>query len=439
VTFEVNTEVNWPTVAGGTLTPNADGKSATFTSDTPDTYTIIVTAKADNNITKSATVIVEPAEPTVSIKSGETATVEQKKTIQFEADVLIPKGQPEQTPTWTVEGDCGTIDEQTGLFTAAATPGTCVVKASIVNVKGDAITDRANVTVTGPEEIEGMVYVEAGTFTMGCDGTFCAADGPSSPAFEATFTKDFYIGKFEVTQARWKEVMGADSNPSEVKGDDYPVINITWSDIMAPDTGFLAKLNKQEADAGSGRIWRLPTEAEWEYAARGGVKSLGYTHSGAGLATTGAGGESVAWYKDNSGNTIHPVGQLQPNELGIYDMSGNVSEWVSDWYGAMYIDAEPKTDPQGPDSNRQGRHVRRGGAFNSTYNATMVTSRGYADETAASAQNILGFRLVLTITEPSAPTPTVQPTFFESASATVSGLWDSAVSGIKSLWNSITK
>jgi formylglycine-generating enzyme required for sulfatase activity len=373
-----------------------------------------------NTDSKSATVIVNPAEPTISIKSGETATVEQKKTIQFEADVLIPQGQPEQTPTWTVEGDCGTIDEQTGLFTAAATPGTCVVKASIVNVKGDAITYRADVTVTGPEEVAGMAYVTAGTFQMGCvpvsngmaDDSFC--DSNSQPQHEVTLTKDFYIGKKEVSQAEWKATMGEENNPSTVKGDNLPVTNVSW--VNAHE--FIDKLN--ERDAGTGKEWRLPTDAEWEYAARGGAATKncegGCRYSGSNAQPP----NDVAWFMENS-EAPHPVGTLAANELGLYDMSGNVAELVEDFWDAY--PAEPQIDPIGPDSNRYNRRVRRNGSYYHGMEGVTVVARGF--QVATTGADYTGFRLALTLTEPDASATTVKPTFFESASETVSGLWDS--------------
>jgi formylglycine-generating enzyme required for sulfatase activity len=308
------------------------------------------------------------------------------------------------------------------------------VKASIVNVKGDAITYRATVTVTGPEEVAGMVYVTAGTFQMGCnpdEGLWTTSNCPSDPQpkHEVTLTTDFYIGKTEVSQAEWESLMGTENNPSVVKGDNLPVTNVSW--VNAHE--FIDKLN--ERDAGTGKEWRLPTEAEWEYAARGGANSQNYVYSGSNDWN------EVAWFgaydlEGNSGGTVHPVGTLAANELGLYNMSGNVGEWVEEFAGGKYP-AEPETDPIGPDSNRYNRRVVRGGNYNSGSMSVTVAVRGF--QVATTGADFTGFRLALTLTEPDASAATVKPTFFESASETVSGLWDSAVSGIKSLWNSITK
>ena len=161
-----------------------------------------------------------------------------------------------------------------------------------------------------------MVRVEAGTFTMGATAEMKDPWDDEKPTHRVTLINDYYIGKYEVTQALWKAVMG--NNPSEFKGDNLPVEQVSWKDCQK----FLSKLNRI-----TGKMFRLPTEAEWEYAARGGNKSRGYQYSGSNNLL------DVAWYDDNSGRKTHAVGTKQPNELGIYDMSGNVCEWCQDWYG----------------------------------------------------------------------------------------------------------
>jgi formylglycine-generating enzyme required for sulfatase activity len=416
-------EVNWPTaVAGGTLTPSADGKSATFTSNAPNTYTITVTAKADTNISKTTNVIVKPAEPTVFIKSGATATVEQNKAVRFDAEVSFPAGQPENTPKWAVVGeDCGSVEPSEGaytVYTAPATPKTCKVTASVVNVEQETITFEASVTVTPPEEIAGMVYVEPGEFTMGCNqnqdgfGSNCVTE--TRPKHQVTWTEAFYIGENEVTQAEWKALMDGD-NPSINIGDNLPVNNVGYDDIKV----FIDKLN--ERDAALGRIWRLPYEAEWEYAARGGVKGTGLTGCGYNSSDPNL---DFIWAQENSDGQLHPVGTKLPNELGLHDMCGNVEEFVEDWY-ARYS-GEDETDPHGPDSpNARNARVYRGGGINVAMNTMSVAYRRASATVMVSTpkSGTLGFRLALTITEPEAPT--AEPTFFESASTTVSGLWDS--------------
>jgi formylglycine-generating enzyme required for sulfatase activity len=184
-----------------------------------------------------------------------------------------------------------------------------------------------------------MIRVEAGSFRMGSiDG-----DSDEQPVHNVTISSDYYIGETEVTQELWATVMG--SNPSNFTSDSQlPVETVSWNDCQT----FITKLNSL-----TGANFRLPTEVEWEYAARGGNKSQGYTYSGS--DTIG----DVAWYTSNSSSKTHPVKTKQPNELGIYDMSGNVWEWCQDWYGSYSSAAV--TDPQGPSSG--SIRVSRGGGW----------------------------------------------------------------------------
>ena len=194
-----------------------------------------------------------------------------------------------------------------------------------------------------------MMPVEGGTFRMGADekqASWAAAD--EKPLHEVALS-DYYIGQYPVTQGLWRAVTGR--NPSNNKaGDDYPVEYVSWDDCQ----GFIKKLNDR-----TGLAFRLPREAEWEYAARGGRQSRGFIYSGSDNA------DEVAWHAGNSslgfwkGRRTHPVGQKKPNELGLYDMSGNVWEWCQDWYGEYT--AETQTDPAGPASGRY--RVLRGGSY----------------------------------------------------------------------------
>ena len=215
-----------------------------------------------------------------------------------------------------------------------------------------------------------MVAVEGGTFTMGATSEQGSdAGGDEKPAHEVTLS-DYYIGQTEVTQALWKAVMGG--NPSFFKGDNLPVESVSWDDCQE----FIQKLNQL-----TGKQFRLPTEAEWEYAARGGRKSRGYKYAGGndiGL---------VAWYDGNSGNGTYPVATKQANELGIYDMSGNVWEWCSDWYGDYQSSSQ--SDPQGPSSGF-GRVDRGGGCYDGARNC-RVSVRG--NDTPDFRGNLLGLRL----------------------------------------------
>ncbi len=193
--------------------------------------------------------------------------------------------------------------------------------------------------------INNMVYVSGGTFMMGTtseQGSNAFYD--EKPAHSVTLSS-FYLCKYEVTQALWRAVMG--NNPSYAKGNNLPVENVSWNDCQT----FISRLNNL-----TGKNFRLPTEAEWEYAARGGNCSRGYKYSGSNVLS------DVAWCGDNSGHKVHPVGLKSPNELGLYDMSGNVWEWCSDWYGSYSSSAQ--TNPTGSSSG-SGR-VFRGGSWDST-------------------------------------------------------------------------
>ncbi|MGM9868598.1 MAG: formylglycine-generating enzyme family protein, partial [Sodaliphilus sp.] len=189
-----------------------------------------------------------------------------------------------------------------------------------------------------------MVKVEGGTFTMGAteeQGSDVFSD--EKPTHQVTLSS-YYIGKTEVTQELWQAVMG--SNPSYFTGTNLPVENVSWEDCQS----FIIKLNVL-----TGKKFRLPTEAEWEYAARGGNNSQGYKYSGSNTI------EDVAWYIKNNNSMTHPVATKTPNELGIYDMSGNVEEWCSDWYEYGYYSSSAQTNPTGPDSG--SNRVVRGGAW----------------------------------------------------------------------------
>ena len=187
-----------------------------------------------------------------------------------------------------------------------------------------------------------MMPVSGGTFRMGATKSMDSdADDDESPLHDVTLS-DYYIGKTEVTQALWRTVMG--TYPSEFRGDNLPVERVSWNDCQE----FIRKLN-----AKTGKDFRLPTEAEWEYAARGGNRSRGYKYSGSDNI------DAIAWYDGSSNSKTHPVATKQANELGIYDMSGNVWEWCSDWYGPYGSNAQ--TNPKGAASGIS--RVNRGGSW----------------------------------------------------------------------------
>ena len=202
-----------------------------------------------------------------------------------------------------------------------------------------------------------MVRVAGGTFQMGATSEQGSdAYDDETPVHSVTLS-DYYIGQTEVTQELWQAVMG--SNPSYFKGDNRrPVESVSWDDCQE----FIEKLNRL-----TGKNFRLPTEAEWEYAARGGSKSRGYKYSGSNNP------DAVAWYDDNSGGKTHPVAQKQSNELGLYDMNGNVFEWCQDWYGAYSSNSQ--TNPTG--ASRGSRRVLRGGNWNYDARIVRVSRRSY--------------------------------------------------------------
>ena len=214
--------------------------------------------------------------------------------------------------------------------------------------------------------INNMVYVSGGTFIMGGDES-----SDQTPTHSVTLSS-YYICKYEVTQALWRAVMG--SNPSKFKGDNLPVEQVSWNDCQT----FINRLNNY-----TGRNFRLPTEAEWEFAARGGNYSRHYKYSGSNYIS------DVAWYCDNSGNRTHPVGTKQANELGLYDMSGNVWEWCSDRYGSY--SSYSQSNPTGATSGF-GR-VERGGNWCGLARYCCSSHRSYYAP--GNSFDDLGLRLVL--------------------------------------------
>ena len=309
---------------------------------------------------------------------------------------------------------------------------TSVAKASAVNLtlsRGpEDTTDPGNPSNPGNPKYPGnppdpstpdpfadeMVIAENGTFLMGCTQEQ-EDDCLSYPSYEEpehqVELSDFYIGKYPVTQKQWYEIMGThlgfqcfiieeescDSMETNGYGDDYPMYYVTWDDVQE----FIKRLN-----ALTGKKYRLPTEAEWEYAARGG-NSEGYKYSGSNDVN------EVAWYDVNSGGSAHPVNAAskKANELGLYGMSGNVWEWVSDWYGRYYYSSSPSKDPDGPASGECGEvvevngkiyevfspgecHVLRGGSWANDYLSARVSSRYYSPHgDSAIRYSDIGFRL----------------------------------------------
>ena len=229
---------------------------------------------------------------------------------------------------------------------------------------GGSVNDGQNKVFTVNGVSFTMIAVKGGTFTMGTPRV------DESPSHSVTLS-DYYIGETEVTQELWNAVMG--SNPSNFTGNmQRPVEKVSWDDCQT----FISRLNEL-----TGETFRLPTEAQWEYAARGGNKSKGYTYSGSNEI------DEVAWYYDNSGGMTHPVKTKAPNELGIYDMTGNVYEWCSDWYGDYSSAAQ--TDPTGAATGTY--RVRRGGSWD--WNATFCRVAHRSGSTPSVFAIDLGLRL----------------------------------------------
>ncbi|AEE48162.1 SUMF1/EgtB/PvdO family nonheme iron enzyme [Haliscomenobacter hydrossis] len=237
-------------------------------------------------------------------------------------------------------------------------------------------TIKTNESVNVPQVDEyGLVLVKGGIFTMGCtseQGSDCY--DIEKPAHQVK-VKDFFIGKYEVTQAQWRKVMGSDPPNLYFKGcDQCPVERVSWEEIQE----FLRKLNAQ-----TGKKYRLPTEAEWEYAARGGNQSKGYKYAGSNTLS------EVAWFTENSDGKTHPVGTKQANELGLYDLSGNVYECCQDWYGDYSSNTQTNPTGAGSGSNRVGR----GGSWLGSARSCRMSYR--FNDAPTNRYNSLGFRLAL--------------------------------------------
>lgn len=273
--------------------------------------------------------------------------------------------------------NCGTTFPSEGIFCPE-----CGTRVRVESIEKDR-TSRMDMCPKVLEFVVGscrfkMIKVVGWSFIMG--GAIAEQEDDAydweGPAHPVTLS-DYYIGQTQVTQALWKAVMG--SNPSNFKGDNLPVEKVSWDDCQT----FIEKLNSMLFNELGGKRFALPTEAQWEWAARGGNTGKGYKYAGTNYI------EYMAWYKDNSGGKTHPVAQKQPNELGLFDMSGNVSEWCQDWYGRFSSDAQ--TNPQGPASGTY--RVIRGGSWDDHAENCHVSYRNGLEPDAAN--NDLGLRLCL--------------------------------------------
>jgi uncharacterized protein YjdB len=366
--------------AAGVVTAVAAGH-ATITVTTVDgvkTAICVVTVREQ----RVESVSISPA--ALSLLVGGTSTL----TVAV-AVAVAPENATNKAVTWSVSPAGVITVSDTGLVTAvAAGNATIMVTTADGNMTATcmvrAIVPPNEIVVVsssyGTDTIK-LRNVEGGTFVMGCSGS---RDGDNTgecyddekPAHNVTLSS-YKIGQFEVTQKLWRVVMGrfpGNASSAYGLGDNYPLYNVSWNDIQT----FLTTLNQM-----TGKQFRLPTEAEWEYAARGGNQSRGYKYSGSNNV------DEVAWYNSNSGNKTHIVGTKSPNELGIYDMSGNVDEWCSDWYGSYSSDAQ--VNPQGAVSGSY--RVFRGSTWQSYARGCRAAFRDYFFPEGIG--NTLGFRIVL--------------------------------------------
>ncbi len=233
-----------------------------------------------------------------------------------------------------------------------------------------------------------LVFVKGGCYQMGDVFNYKGfEEDPGEKPVHEVCLGDFYIGKYEVTQGQWQSVMGSNTlSLSPAAGGEKcltcPVGNISWNEVQE----FIGRLNSRSG----GKKYRLPTEAEWEYAARSGGKDEQYAGGGNDL-------NKIAWYNVNSGNTLHPVGSKAPNGLGIYDMSGNDWEMTGDWYDSNYYANSPRNNPTGPDKplNADLERVMRGGNASGNPSDLRTTKRRSFSERVGEDHNwSVGFRIV---------------------------------------------
>ncbi len=320
---------------------------------------------------------VAPSVSNVSFRQEGTGIVITYDLVAGEPRPVTLRASGDGGNTWDVK-----LENISGDLGDVVAPGTgkTVVWAALKDYPDGRSFDALvfELTTTGYKLVDprtGMVLVlvEGGTFEMG--DTFGDGGSVEKPMHTVTVS-DFYIGKTEVTQVQWEKVMG--SNPSKFlfQGAERPVETVSWEDVQE----FVKKLNRK-----SGNRYRLPTEAEWEYAARSGGKKEKW----AGTSIESELGR-FAWYASNSGGQTHPVGQKEPNDLGLYDMSGNVWEWCGDWYGRGYYGQSPKENPSGPNSGEY--RVLRGGSW---YNLPEFARAAYRiGSWPSNRTGYFGFRLV---------------------------------------------
>ena len=345
------------------------------------TYELVVTASggAQAEQKQKLTIRYTPSSATVLVDNkmvkGKNGVAQTTLPVGQHSFIVFCDGYDSEEGTVKLKASTPSNLQITLSKEATATQQSTVTQPIVAQqpVAQTPVANRDNITIPVKDGISiEMVRVEAGTFTMGATPEMDDPYNWEKPTHQVTLTNDYYIGKYEVTQALWQAVMN--SNPSNFKGDNLPVEQVSWDDCQK----FISKLNSI-----TGKTFRLPTEAEWEYAARGGKKSRGYQYSGSSIIS------DVAWCYVNSDSKTHAVGTKQSNELGIYDMTGNVWEWCQDWYGSYSSSSQVNPTGDNSGSNR----VNRGGSW--SY-AARVCRSSYRDSIAPDYRNDdLGLRLVL--------------------------------------------
>ena len=320
-----------------------------------------------------------PVQLVTDITLSKKSVILQPNDMEILTATVLPENADNKTVTWESSNEEIAEVNKNGRVIANGY-GACTITCSATDDSGvkaecQVVVVPAGQTYTVNGVSFKMMPVEGGTFMMGSNN----GEDDEMPVHEVTLSS-FSIGETEVTQALWFAVMGANPTSSNSwsttcgLGDNYPAYYISWDICQS----FITKLNQL-----TGASFRLPTEAEWEYAARGGNKSQGYIFSGSN--TIG----DVAWYRSNSDNTTHEVATKAPNELGIYDMSGSVWEWCQDWYGSY--SSGNQTNPTGPASGSY--RVVRGGSWSHYAAGCRVSNRPYSNPT--HTLDNLGLRLAL--------------------------------------------
>ncbi len=366
------------TVSGGLIT--ATGVGAAVITGTSDTA----------SATAEVTVNKPPEVPTRLVARDSAVGSAPRLTVEVAARVLSNEGNPvvDHPVTFVVASGQGSFSGDSSRTVQTDAEGTASVAWTLPRTEGsydvtvdarfeDAELEGAPLVIRGtvavctactlPDSL--FAFIPAGTFEMGSKTGL----GDERPVHSVTFTRAFYMLKTEVTQAEWRTVMGA--NPSHFSGcgDTCPVERVNWNEIE----DFIAKLN----EANPGAHYRLPTEAEWEYAARAGTTG---DYGGTGNL------DEMGWHLDNSEEHTHPAAQKQPNAWGLYDMHGNVWEWTQDRYSGNYYSESPSEDPKGPSTGEM--RVLRGGSWRDAANAHRSAFRNYGYQTPRSYGD--GFRIV---------------------------------------------